>query len=44
MTDSVLVPRGKGEIEPGQGSETEPETGCLQAVGGRPTPDDVPFV
>ncbi len=34
-TDSVLVPRGKGEKNPGEGSEIEPETVCLQAVGAR---------
>jgi len=33
MTDSELVPRGKGEKNPGEGSEIEPETICLQAVG-----------
>ena len=32
MTDSELVPRGKGEKNPGEGSEIEPETVCLQAV------------
>jgi hypothetical protein len=34
-TDSVPVPRGKGEKNPGEGSEIEPETVCLQAVGAR---------
>jgi hypothetical protein len=34
MTDSELVPRGKGEKNPGEGSEIEPETVCLQAVRG----------
>ena len=34
MTDSGLVPRGKGEKNPGEGSEIEPETVCLQTVGG----------
>ena len=32
MTDSELVPRGKGEKNPGEGSEIEPETVCFQAV------------
>ena len=32
MTDSELVPRGKGEKNPGEGSEIEPETIRLQAV------------
>ena len=32
MTDSELVPRGKGEKNPGEGSEIEPETVRLQAV------------
>jgi hypothetical protein len=32
-TDSVLVPWGKGEKYPEQGSEIEPETVRLQAVG-----------
>ena len=31
-TDSALVPRGKGEKNPGEGSEIEPETVRLQAV------------
>ncbi len=34
-TDSVQVPRGKGEKNPGEGSEIEPETVCLQAVEAR---------
>ena len=34
VTDSVPVPRGKGEKNPGEGSEIEPETAYLQAVGG----------
>ena len=34
MTDSELVPRGKGEKNPGEGSEIEPETVRLQAVRG----------
>ena len=32
LTDSELVPRGKGEKNPGEGSEREPETVRLQAV------------
>ena len=47
-TDSELVPRGKGEKYPGEGSEIVPETVCLQAVEGRSltsvrVPDRVPF-
>jgi hypothetical protein len=45
MTDSELVPRGKGEREPREGSEIEHETVVFQAVGGRDpqgTPDRVP--
>ena len=34
MTDSEPVPRGKGEKNPYKGSEIEPETNCLQTVGG----------
>ena len=33
MTDSEPVPWGKGEKHPDEGSETVPETECLQAVG-----------
>ncbi len=33
-TDSGLVPWGKGEKNPGEGSEIVPETVDLQAVGG----------
>ena len=44
LTDSERVPWGKGEKHPDKGSEIEPETGCLQAVGGSMTPDGVPFV
>jgi hypothetical protein len=33
MTDSELVPRGKGEREPREGSEIEHETVIFQAVG-----------
>ena len=32
LTDSERVPRGKGEKNPGKGSEIEPETVRLQAV------------
>ena len=32
MTNSELVPRGKGEKNPGEGSDIEPETVRLQAV------------
>ena len=35
LTDSELVPRGKGEKNPDEGSEIEPETVRLQAVGAR---------
>jgi hypothetical protein len=34
VTDSEPVPRGKGEKNPGEGSEIVPETVYLQAVGG----------
>ncbi len=34
MTDSEPVPRGKGEKNPVQGSEIEPETSSLQTVEG----------
>ncbi len=33
LTDSELVPWGKGEKNPGEGSEIDPETVCVQAVG-----------
>ena len=33
LTDSEPVPWGKGEKNPGEGSETEPETVYVQAVG-----------
>ena len=46
-TDSAIVARAKGEKNPGEGSEIEPETVHLQAVGGlcpaRETADSVPF-
>ena len=44
LTDSELVPWGKGEKNPGEGSEIEPETLCLQAVGAHLLGDCVPFV
>ena len=47
MTDSEPVPGGKGEKNPGEGSEIEPETVYLQAAKGlcpaRGMPDRVPF-
>ncbi len=44
MTDSEQVPWGKGEKHPDEGSEIEPETGSLQAVGAPERGDGVPFV
>ena len=44
VTDSELVPWGKGEKYPDEGSEIVPETGCLQAVGAPLRCDRVPFV
>ena len=44
LTDSELVPWGKGEKNPGEGSEIEPETVCVQAVGADLFCDCVPFV
>ena len=41
-TDSELVPWGKGEKNPEQGSEIDPETMRLQAVGAI-RGDGVPF-
>ena len=44
-TDSEPVPWGKGEKNPGEGSEIEPETVCVQAVrAGIYSGDGVPFV
>ena len=44
MTDSEIVPWGKGEKNPKKGSEREPETVRLQAVGVTFLRDDgVPF-
>ena len=42
-TDSELVPWGKGEKNPKKGSEIEPETMRLQAVGADLFRDGVPF-
>ncbi len=36
LTDSEPVPWGKGEKNPCEGSEIEPKTVCIQAVGARP--------
>ena len=44
LTDSEQVPWGKGEKYPDEGSETDPETECLQAVGAALSGDRVPFV
>ena len=48
ITDSEPVPRGKGEKNPCEGSEIEPETNSLQTVEGlcfslRRMADGVPF-
>ena len=43
LTDSELVPWGKGEKNPDEGSEIESEIECLQAVEARKG-DGVPFV
>jgi len=43
-TDSEPVPWGKGEKNPGEGSEIDPETVCVQAVGADLFCDCVPFV
>ena len=42
-TDSEPVPWGKGEKNPEQGSEIDPETIRLQAVGADLFCDGVPF-
>ena len=42
-TDSEPVPRGKGEKNPEQGSEIEPETIRLQPVGAASCCDGVPI-
>ena len=44
LTDSEPVPWGKGEKNPGEGSEIVPDTLCLQAVGAHLLGDCVPFV
>ena len=44
VTDSELVPWGKGEKYSEQESEIEPETECLQAVEASLRGDGVPFV
>ena len=44
VTDSEPVPWGKGEKHPDKGSEIDPETECLQAVGAPLRGDRVPFV
>ena len=45
LTDSELVPWGKGEKNPGEGSEIDPETAYVQAVGAFIYKGDcVPFV
>ena len=41
-TDSEQVPRGKGEKNPGEGSEIDLTTTCLQCVGTRKS-DGLPF-
>ena len=43
VTDSELVPWGKGEKNPDEGSEIDPEIECLQAVEARKG-DRVPFI
>ena len=43
VTDSELVPWGKGEKNPDEGSEIDPEIECLQAGEARKG-DGVPFV
>lgn len=47
ITDSEPVPRGKGEKNPSEGSEIEPETSSLQTVEGlcpfKGMADGVPF-
>ena len=44
LTDSEPVPWGKGEKNPCEGSEIEPETVYVQAVGAYLLCDCVPFV
>ena len=43
QTDSVQVPRGKGEKNPGEGSETDPEIMRPQTVGAPFGGDRMPF-
>jgi hypothetical protein len=43
VTDSEQVPRGKGEKNRCERSETEPETVCLQGVRAPLRGDGVPF-
>ena len=44
MIDSEQVPWGKGEKNPGEGSEIDTETVCLQRAGAcRKTGDRVPI-
>ena len=43
LTDSEPVPWGKGEKNPDEGSEIDPETLCLQAVEAPHESDRVPF-
>jgi hypothetical protein len=43
LSDSEQVPWGKGEKNPDEGSEIDPEIECLQTVGARKG-DRVPFV
>ena len=42
MIDSVPVPWGKGEKQPGKGGEIVPETVCLQKAGAQ-MGDSVPI-
>ena len=44
LTDSEPVPWGKGEKNPCEGSEIDPETVYVQAVGADLFGDCVPFV
>ena len=44
LTDSEPVPWGKGEKNPCEGSEIDPETVYVQAVGADLFRDCVPFV
>ena len=44
MTDSELVPWGKGEKHPDRGNEIVSETECLQAVRAPLWSDSIPFV